>query len=149
MESKPICIRIKNDLITRLEQIAAKQDRSRNNMIEKLLKEKVYELTGECQLFVRRQRRAKKPSQSHLQKLYQKLERMSTIRLVCVEFLHIEKLKKTTRSWQEINKTSRSQREMLTSTFGRISLVQIYHKKLNYANAFFSLVYRPCSLKIE
>ena len=48
MESKPICIRIKNDLITRLEQIAAKQDRSRNNMIEKLLKEKVYELTGEC-----------------------------------------------------------------------------------------------------
>lgn len=48
MESKPICIRIKNDLIARLEEIANKQDRSRNYMIEKFLKEKVNELTGEC-----------------------------------------------------------------------------------------------------
>lgn len=48
MDSKPICIRLKNDLITKLEDYADKHDRSRNNVIAKLLKERLYELTGEC-----------------------------------------------------------------------------------------------------
>ncbi len=48
MESKPICIRLKSDLIAKLEDYADKHDRSRNNVIAKLLKERLYELTGEC-----------------------------------------------------------------------------------------------------
>lgn len=48
MQSKPICIRIKNDLIAKLDKIATEHEWSRNYVIAKFLKEKCYELTGEC-----------------------------------------------------------------------------------------------------
>ena len=48
MKSKPICIRIKNDLLAQIEAIAEKHEWSRNYVIQKFLKEKCYELTGEC-----------------------------------------------------------------------------------------------------
>lgn len=47
METKPICIRIPNDLIVMLDKVARKHEWSRNYVIGKLLKEKVYELIGD------------------------------------------------------------------------------------------------------
>lgn len=48
IKSKPICIRIHNDLIEKLDEVALQHEWSRNYVIGKFLKEKVYELTGEC-----------------------------------------------------------------------------------------------------
>ena len=48
MSTVPLCIRISVDLIEKLEKVAHENDRSRNYIINKFLKEKVYELTGEC-----------------------------------------------------------------------------------------------------
>lgn len=46
MTSKPLCIRIQNDLIDKLDKFAEKNERSRNYVIGKFLKEKIYELTA-------------------------------------------------------------------------------------------------------
>lgn len=46
-KSKPICIRIQNDLIEKLDEVAVKHEWSRNYVIGKFLKEKVYELSGD------------------------------------------------------------------------------------------------------
>lgn len=45
MASRPICIRIQNDLIVKLDKVAEEHEWSRNYVISKFLKEKVCELS--------------------------------------------------------------------------------------------------------
>lgn len=48
MSTIPLCIRISVDLVEKLDNVAKEKDRSRNYIINKILKEKIYELTGDC-----------------------------------------------------------------------------------------------------
>lgn len=48
MSTIPLCIRISVDLVEKLDRVAKENDRSRNYIINKILKEKTYELTGDC-----------------------------------------------------------------------------------------------------
>ena len=48
METQNFSIRLTNDIIRKLDEYAREHEWSRNYVIGKFLKEKVYELTGEC-----------------------------------------------------------------------------------------------------
>lgn len=48
METQNFSIRLKTDIIKKLDEVAMQHEWSRNYVISKFLKEKVYELTGEC-----------------------------------------------------------------------------------------------------
>lgn len=47
METQNFSIRLKTDIIRKLDEVATEHEWSRNYVISKFLKEKVYELTGE------------------------------------------------------------------------------------------------------
>ena len=48
METQNFSIRLSTDIIRKLDEIATKHEWSRNYVIGKFLKERIYELTGEC-----------------------------------------------------------------------------------------------------
>jgi predicted transcriptional regulator len=48
METQNFSIRLNTEIIKKLDEVATKHEWSRNYVIGKFLKEKVYELTGEC-----------------------------------------------------------------------------------------------------
>lgn len=48
METQNFSIRLRTDIIRKLDEVAVKHEWSRNYVISKFLKERLYELTGEC-----------------------------------------------------------------------------------------------------
>ena len=48
METQNFSIRLKTEIVKKLDEVATQHEWSRNYVISKFLKEKIYELTGEC-----------------------------------------------------------------------------------------------------